>query len=141
MTDVIEIKNYTLENNMLKGIEPETKLENLKENVIIKDATKVKILNKENKEIVKGEKITTGSKVQINAFGETVEYKIVVTGDITGDGQADYNDMMKVNLHRLNRIKLQGEYFEAGDINKDGKVDFTDFIKINLFRLKKIKTL
>ena len=141
MTDVIEIKNYTIENNMLKGIQPGTTLNKFKENVIIKDATKVKILNKQNKEIVAGEKITTGSKVQINAFGETVEYKIVVSGDTTGDGQADFNDMMKVNLHRLNKIELEGEYFEAGDVNKDGKVDFTDFIKINLFRLSKIQSL
>ena len=141
MTDVIEIKDYTLGNNMLEGIKPGTTLEKIKENIIIKDQSKVKILNKQNKEIAKGEKITTGSKVQINAFGEIVEYKIVVTGDTTGDGQADFNDMMKVNLHRLNKIELEGEYFEAGDVNKDGKVDFTDFIKINLYRLKKIDIL
>ena len=68
-------------------------------------------------------------------------YKIVVTGDANGDGEADFKDLTKVNLHRLNKKLLEGEYSLSADVNKDEVVDFKDIVKINKFRLNKITEL
>jgi len=49
--------------------------------------------------------------------------------------------MLKINKHRLNKVKLQGEYLKVGEINGDSKVDFKDMLRINKFRLNKITEL
>ncbi len=49
--------------------------------------------------------------------------------------------MLKINKHRLNKVKLQEEYLKAGELNGDNKVDFRDMLRINKFRLNKIESL
>ena len=100
-----------------------------------------KIIDKTGTEIQSGENVTTGSKIQMEVNGETVEYKIVVKGDTTGDGKADIKDILAINKHRLNKAKLKNEYLQAGDINKDGESDIKDILQINKYRLGKITKL
>ena len=65
------------------------------------------------------------------------EYKIVVKGDVNGDGKIEFSDILKVNKHRLNKEKLINEYFSAGDMNGDNTISFNDILQINKKRLKK----
>ena len=58
-----------------------------------------------------------------------------LSGDATGDGLADFKDIVAINGHRLNKKLLEGEYLMAGEVTGDEKVDFKDIVKINMFRL------
>jgi Ca2+-binding EF-hand superfamily protein len=80
-------------------------------------------------------------KIYLKLGNSTKEIMIIVNGDVNGDGKVDFKDLIAVNKHRLNKEKLQNEFFEAGDIQKDNNVDFKDLIKINKFRLSKILNL
>lgn len=69
-------------------------------------------------------------------------YKAIVSGDVNGDGEADFKDMTKINSHRLKKgSPLQGEYLQAADVTGDATVDFKDLVKINKFRLGKTAQL
>jgi hypothetical protein len=68
-------------------------------------------------------------------------YTIVVSGDTNGDGQAELKDILAINKHRLNKVKLTGEYLLAGDVNGDGEVNLRDILQINKYRLGKINNL
>ena len=83
-------------------------------------------------------KVKTGMKIKIRNGIKEKEYIIIVEGDATGDGDVDFYDMLQINKHRLNKIKLEGEYKEAADITKDGYIDFYDILQINKHRLNKI---
>ena len=85
--------------------------------------------------------LATGYKLIITKGAEKREFVLVVKGDINGDGDANFNDILQVNKHRLNKVRLTGAHEFAGNVNKDDVVDFKDILQINKFRLKKIDTL
>ena len=138
--DKVEIKEYLLEDNIIKNVKQATTIADLKKNLIIKDLS-YKIFGRGDKELKEDDLITTGSKVEISLNNEIIIYVFSVTGDTTGDGKADIKDILSINKHRLNKAKLENEYFIAGDINKDGKVDIKDILQLNKFRLGKINSL
>lgn len=57
-------------------------------------------------------------------------YKIVLMGDVTGDGLIKMNDVMKIASQLVNGDTLRDEYLVAGDVTGDGKVKMNDVMKI-----------
>lgn len=57
-------------------------------------------------------------------------YKIVLMGDVTGDGVIKMNDVMKIASQLVNGNVLQDEYLIAGDVTGDNKVKMNDVMKI-----------
>ena len=93
---------------------------------------------KDNNTILNGtDLIGTGKELVVDEF----RYVIRVLGDCNGDGKSNINDIFAINKHRLNKVKLTGEYFNAADVTKDGIADFQDILQINKFRLGKINSL
>ena len=92
------------------------------------------ILDQDKNALLDTANVGTGSQIKMKN-GKI--YKIIVIGDANGDGAADFKDMTKMNSHRLNKRKMEGEYLEAADVNGDGKVDLKDLSRINRFRLGK----
>ena len=135
----IDLGKYTLKQEIyIIGIQPNTKIKDLE----IKAINGEMKITKEEQEIEDEEVIIeTGNKITITNETETKRYVLVIKGDCNGDGQANFQDILKINKHRLNKVKLQGAYREAGEINGDGKVDFKDILMINKFRLNKITEL
>ena len=130
----LEVNIYSVENNTIKNIQPNTSyIEFIKNITSNKD-----IVVKERNIILTGtSKIKTG---QVLTVGEKT-YTLIVTGDTNGDGQADIKDILQINKHRLNKAQLTSAYFTAGDVNKDGKVDIKDILQLNKYRLSKISQL
>ena len=81
--------------------------------------------------------IKTGQVLEV---GED-SYKLVVKGDSNADGKADIMDILQINRHRLNKIRLTDCYLKAADVNGDNKADIMDILKINRYRLGKINEL
>lgn len=139
----LEIKQYSKKSingkECLTTINPKTTIADLNKNIETNGTIKI---YKNNKEIANSnEKLATGMQVKITLNNQSQEYTIIVTGDANGDGEANIMDMLSVNKHRLNKVRLENEYYEAADTNKDGKVDIMDILQLNKYRLGKIENL
>lgn len=121
-------------------VKPKTTVETFKNN-IMKNEENIKIVDKNDNELNEGSLIKTGSKIKTTVNNEEISLTITVIGDINGDGQVNFSDILAINKHILNKVKLKDEYLLAGDINANGKVDFKDLLQMNKYRLGKIKTL
>lgn len=127
------------------GIQPNTNIKTLIETKIETNGI-VKVFDKNNNELTGNEiVVTTDDEITLIFTKGELQKKIflqtIVNGDVNGDGKADFNDMLAINKHRLNKKLLEGAYLKAGDIDKNENVDFSDMLKINKFRLGKIENL
>ena len=132
----LEDLNTTEENLIIKGIQPKTKVEQLKGN--IQSEMSYQIIDETGNVVSDIENARTGYKIKIE---DDKIYTIIVIGDANGDGKADIQDIFAINKHRLNKANLTGEYLLASDVNEDGETDFKDILQINKFRLGKIEEL
>lgn len=133
----ITSEKYEIDDKYITKIQPKTTVMEFKI-AIETNATEIKIYNKNNETINDDEKIGTGMKVELKNGNETKTFTVIVRGDINGDGETDFTDILKINQARLNKIILEEMYSIAADVTEDGKVDFIDIVKINKFRLHKI---
>ena len=111
--------------SLLYGIEPGTTVEKLK-----------KALGKDI--VVNGAKnglVGTGTQVVVGGK----EYTVIIKGDTDGDGKITATDYIRVRLHILKRIRLDGEKLLAAHASTEiGKnVSAADYIAIRLHILKK----
>ena len=94
------------------------------------DGDYIKVLDKSGKEVTSG-KVGTGCTVNLVVNGETkASYKVVIGGDVDGDGEISANDHVAVKAHFKNHSILSEEYFKAADFTKNGKLTVTDYISI-----------
>ena len=133
----IESTIYKIENNTIGQVQPKTTVKELKTKITT-NATTITVIDKDGKNVSEENQVGTGMKITFN--GEDT-YTLVVTGDTNGDGQANIQDIMQVNKHRLKKAQLTGCYLKAGDVNNDGNVNIQDIMKINKYRLGKISEL
>ena len=137
---VINIKEFEQEveegTTYLTGINPNTTIGEFKENIITNGS--IIIIQDEDRIIeVEETKIATKMKMDITRGEKTKEYIIIVTGDCTGDGEANIKDMVRINNYRLygTITNFGTEYQKAADVNKDGIINIKDMVKINNYRL------
>lgn len=119
---------YEIQNPYIIGIEEGTSVETLLNN--LETNRTIEIYNQNNKKIEGQAKIGTGMKLRLS---EGKEYKLVVTGDLNGDGKVSITDLSKMKLHLIGNQLLQNEYEKAGDLNKDGKFSITDLSKLKTY--------
>jgi len=71
----------------------------------------------------------TGMTVKV---GETLEYTIIVTGDIDGDAKITVNDLAKLKLHLIKKEFLEGISLKAANIDKDNQITINDVAQVKL---------
>lgn len=123
----IKSDKYKVENNYIKNI----MLSNIYNKYSYKDfisniSQKEGFLMYENNNIISPEYIKTGM-IYKNKYKE---YKIVLTGDVTGDGLVKMNDIMMIANHLIDNNTLMSEYFYAADLTNDDKVKMNDLMKL-----------
>ena len=57
--------------------------------------------------------------------------KLNLYGDITGDGEIDLYDYLRVNALIRNTIELDDYSVATADVTKDGEVDLFDYLRVN----------
>ncbi|MCM1106561.1 MAG: cadherin-like beta sandwich domain-containing protein [Blautia sp.] len=122
---------YKVGSKYITGLSPGVKAAAFLKNVSAANGT-VKLTGTDGGEVTG--KVATGNTLEVlDASGKvTASYKIVVYGDVNGDGEINVLDMIKVNRHILGLSKLSGCYLKAADANRanDG-VNVLDMIFIN----------
>lgn len=124
------------EDKDISRIAPETTVAQFKENVTTEQ--EMVFIDKEGNVLGEDSIIGTGMTIKV---GETLEYTLVVTGDIDGDGEITINDLAKVKLHLIEYEFLTGIHFKAGDVDNDKEMTVNDAaqIKLVLIDLMEIK--
>ena len=74
----------------------------------------------------------TGAKVvlSIPAIGDLAIYKVVIFGDVNGDGAIDAYDIFTVDKAQFCNLVLDDVYKTAGDINADDSIGLADYTAI-----------
>ena len=124
-TSNIITNTYIIEGNEIKNVKSGITKEEMKKN--ISTTAQYDILRKDGTKLESNEKVGTGCKVQF-ATGES--YTIIVTGDISGDGEITITDLAKMKQYLIGKLQLEQSYGKAGDINSDEKITITDLAKI-----------
>lgn len=127
VADLLETEEYVLdlENKILKAVPTNTTVDFLLKNLQIA-SEKYSIMNKENQTIT-GEALV-GTDMKLSIDGEI--FKIIVIGDINGDGQITSTDLSKLKLHMVELEKLTESPLMASDINQDNQTTLTDLSKM-----------
>ena len=132
----VKIKGYeekTAESvKYIKGIRPQTTIENLKNNIETNGTIKIKNTTTEITD--ENTKIGTGMILEISLNNEKKEYTLVVIGDCNGSGTTNVADLTKLMMSRAESLAdnkdeskiLKGSYAEAVDLNNDGKISVAD---------------
>ena len=89
---------------------------------LIKTDYEIKIFNFKDEKLEDADLIGTGSKVKIYKDNNILrEYKIILYGDVTGDGKINSVDLLVLQRHILELEKFDVIFLKAGNINKNGK--------------------
>ena len=119
--DTITSSVYVITTTMIDKISPNTDVNTFKNNI----STEVgyTIVNAKGEELQNTQEIGTGYKL----ITETnKEYTLIVTGDLTGDGNITLIDMSLLRKHYLEIESLQDEYLKAADMDNNNIISLRD---------------
>lgn len=135
-TSIITSAGYRYSGNYIMGISPETTVSALKGALeSIGGSGVVTITNSGGGSVSSNSAVGTGYQVTINGTTKST-YRVVIYGDVSGDGKVGSLDLLKLQKHLLNAEKLSGAYLESADANKDGKLLSLDLLVIQKHVLK-----
>ena len=126
----IDTSTYTLDDNFIKNITPNTNVVDLLDNLTCN--YEIKVYDKNDQEITEQTLIGTGMKIVANGQ----EYILVVKGDTNGSGKVDLNDAIRMLQHRAGGTnpQLTGPYLKAAELTTDGQVTLNDVIKVMRYK-------
>ena len=79
----------------------------------------IQIFNKNNEFLKQTDLVGTGSKIQVKENGDLLrEYKVILYGDVNGDGKINSIDLLVLQRHILEIEVLEEIYKKASIINK-----------------------
>ena len=79
----------------------------------------IQIFNKNNELLKQTDLVGTGSKIQVKENGDLLrEYKVILYGDVNGDGKINSIDLLVLQRHILEIEVLEEIYKKASSINK-----------------------
>ena len=115
-------ENLKVEQDIISG----WNLENLNVSKIkeqINTIYTIEIYNHAEEKLTDEQRVGTGSKIRLVDENGIIkmEYKILIYGDLSGDGKINSMDLLVLQRHILEIQKLEGIFMKAGNINKNGK--------------------
>ena len=140
IVDIINQAGYKYSNDYISNIKIGTsagslisKLKNNNEKVTIK----ITSIDSNNKTIEKKDStvLGTGDIVNISNGTETKSFRIVIYGDVNGDGLVSAVDYVKIKNYIMSSSELSGSYKLAADVNNDGTISAVDYVNIKNYIL------
>lgn len=93
------------------------------------------------KEINDATRLGTGDIVTIKSGNESRNFRIVIYGDVNGDGQISAVDYVKIKNYIMSSGSLSGSYKLAADVNKDGQISAVDYVNVKNYIMGKENSL
>lgn len=125
---------YKVETNTISRIQPNTTIAQFKKNVNTKQNM---VFTDKKGNVINDENAIIGTGTKLNV-GTTLEYVLIIKGDVDGDGIMNLNDIAKMKLHYIEKEFLTGVYLKAADVDEDGKISVNDIAQVKLMYVGKI---
>lgn len=71
-----------------------------------------------------------GRHVQDTPLSAVSGNTVISGGDINGDGNVDYKDILLAQQISLGRVTASADQVARGDTNADGRIDISDYLLI-----------
>ena len=117
---------YELDGEYVIKVLPQTTLQDFKNNMQTDEAIEIQ----NSKGVALQDNELVGSKMTLKMGGKT--YKLVVIGDIDGNGKITITDLVKMNLYSVKLMSLTDDEIKAADVNNDKKISITDLVQLKL---------
>ncbi|MBO4873671.1 MAG: hypothetical protein J5496_09735 [Lachnospiraceae bacterium] len=130
--DLTPVTSYTVQGDLISGIEPGISAAEFKENISFADGVNWILSAADGEEKTDDKLMQTGDRIQILSPNGVVwqTYTILIYGDVNGDGMIDIFDLVGVRNHIIQTAELAEISFLAGDVNRDGTVDIFDLVGV-----------
>ena len=114
--------SLTVKNNQVSGLNV-NQLTVMQVKSKIKTNGTIKIYNFSGIELTNTQNVGTGSIIRIVDKNDVIkkEYKIIIYGDVNGDGKINSTDLLVLQRHILQIETLKGAFYTAGNVQKNGK--------------------
>ena len=137
----ITSEKYRIEENYISRIVPKTTVATFKQNIKLENVTtspQMVFTDANGNVLQENDLITTGTKLKV---GKTLQFTLVVTGDIDKTSEITINDVAQVKLHLIGKELLEGIELKAADIDDDKEITINDLaqMKLVLINLLEIK--
>ena len=132
---------YNIEDKYIKNISTETDIKIFNDYFDLENC-KIKVVDKDNKELQKGY-VYTGSITQIyNNENELITtYTNIVKGDITKDGLSNLKDIETISSIILNNKNLEDYEKLSIDMNNDNEIKANDIALLKSYQSKQYESL
>lgn len=137
----ITSEKYRIEENYILRIVPKTTVATFKQNVKLENVTtspQMVFTDANGNVLQENDLITTGTKLKV---GKTLQFTLVVTGDINKTSEITIDDVAQMKLHLIGKELLEGIELKAADIDDDKEITINDLaqMKLVLINLLEIK--
>ena len=118
------------EKSLIKKVPLFTTPNIFKENITFSDEYSISFKNYLGKNISTG-KLGTASTVIFEKDNSSITFNIIVSGDITGEGNVNNHDKDTLYDYLMGKSELYDEYLLASDLNSDGIINTLDLLAIH----------
>ncbi len=115
------------EDKDISRIPPKTTVADFRQNVTTKQ--EMVFTDKEGNVLTDESIIGTGMTVKV---GKTLQYTLVVTGDVDGDKLVTIDDLARIKLHLIDIEKLEGIELKAANVDNDNMISINDVAQVKL---------
>lgn len=124
----IQMLGITKDSSYLKGYGYGTTVSSIK--ATVNGRANVVVTNSNGNVTGDSDKVGTGSKLTISDGTSTYSYTVVIKGDITGDGDINSADLLKIRQYLVGTTNLGDSFKDSADVNKDGQLNSADLLVI-----------
>lgn len=128
----ITSNKYKIEGAYISKIAPKTTVAGFKKNITLENVTtnpKMMFTDESGNVLQDDSLIKTGTKLKV---GSTLQFTLVVIGDIDGDSEVTVRDLAKMKLHIIKEELLTGTELKAADIDEDKDITVRDLARMKL---------
>lgn len=128
----ITSNKYEIEEGYISRVLPKTTVAQFKQNVTVENVTTnpQMVFTDENGNILQEDGlITTGTQLKV---GSSLQFNLVVIGDIDSDGEITVNDLANIKLHLIETKLLTGIELKAVDLDEDNEITINDLAQMKL---------